>query len=56
MIRRVGPGGFKLTGPAPSGWTGPMVLMFEGQTESPKSVSIAGKTVAIPAQPGEKKG
>ena len=49
MIRRVGPGGFKLTGPAPSGWTGPMVLLFENPAEPPKSVSLAGKTIELPA-------
>jgi hypothetical protein len=54
MIRRVSPAGFKLTGPAPAGWTGLLVLLFEGQDAPPKSVSIAGRPVEIPATPGQK--
>ncbi len=49
MVRQVGPGGFKVTAPAPAGWSGPMVLLFEGQAETPKSVTLTGKTVEIGA-------
>jgi hypothetical protein len=53
MARRVGPGGFKLTGPAPGGWSGPMVLLFEAQAAAPKSLTLAGKVVDLPAGQGE---
>jgi hypothetical protein len=55
MLRRVGPGGFKLTGPAAAAWTGPMLMLFEAQAEPPKSVSIAGKAVDLSAAPNGKK-
>jgi hypothetical protein len=54
MVRRVGPGGFKLTAPAPAGWTGPMVLLFQGQLEPPQSITLAGRKIELPAAKEEK--
>jgi hypothetical protein len=53
MALRVGAGGFRLSAPR-ADWGGQMVLLFEGQPKPPKSVTVAGKTVEIPATPQEK--